>query len=74
MYDEKRNVWIDHRNTREYHRRKQLLKTVWIVLGLALLLVPPAIDIICGVFMLFLTISYLDEVPYEPDMLQENLD
>ncbi len=69
LYDEKQNRWLEHRQTQEYHLRKQWLKSMWIIVGLILILIPLGAQIIVGLFATFISFSLLDEKPYQQPRL-----
>jgi len=65
LYDEKRNRWIDHRQTHEYKVRKRNLRDLWIYGLLLSLLMPPGLQIVAVVLGVCLSFCYLDETPYK---------
>jgi len=67
IYNKKTNEWIRRDSTRQYRRRKNQLKNVWIGLGLFMLFIPPVAAVFLALFALFLSLSYLDETPYSPE-------
>jgi hypothetical protein len=64
LYDESNNAWIEHRKTEEYKRRKNQVKNAWIVVGIVLAMLPVGLCITFAVFLGFMSLSYLDELPY----------
>lgn len=69
IYDELSNEWIHHRNTAEYHRRKSNVRDIWLILIIAMLFLPAAINIITIFFAAFATLTYLDENNYAEEQL-----
>lgn len=67
IYDEKHNQWIDHRDTIEYKQRKRKLRDYWIIGLIAALLLAPGIQLVALFFGVFISLSYLDETPYQLD-------
>ena len=67
IYSEKNNQWIEHRDTSEYKRRKNRLRDYWTVGLLATLALPLGIQITVLFFGIFISLSYLDETPYQLD-------
>jgi len=67
IYDEKHNQWIDHRDTSEYKQRKRKLRDYWIIGLIAILLLIPGIQLAALFFGVFISLSYLDETPYQLD-------
>jgi len=67
IYSEKDNQWIDHRDTAEYQQRKRKLRNYWTAGLLATLALPPGIQIAALFFGIFISLSYLDETPYQLD-------
>jgi hypothetical protein len=67
IYNAKRNQWIDHRDTSEYRRRKQMLRDYWLIGLIPTLALPPGIQLATLFFGVFISLSYLDETPYQLD-------
>ncbi len=64
LYDEKLNLWIDHRTTDEYQQRKRTLRMIWSYGLLFSLLLPLGIQVTVLMFGICLSFCYLDETPY----------
>lgn len=64
LYDPKHNRWIHHRDTEEYRQRKSQLRNYWITGLLLSLVLPSGLQVALIIFAGFLSLSYLDELPY----------
>ncbi len=64
LYDPRQNRWIHHRHTAEYRQRKLQLRDYWIIGLLLSLTLPPGLQLAAIAFAGFLSLSYLDELPY----------
>jgi len=65
IYDEQRNEWIRHRDTGEYKLRKRQLRDYWTIGLLTILPLGVAVQISIIILAIFLSLSYLDETPYQ---------
>ena len=67
IYSEKHNQWIDHRDTNEYLQRKRKLRDYWTIGLLASLALPLGLQVAALFFGIFISLTYLDETPYQLD-------
>ncbi len=65
IYDEKNNRWITHRDTAEYQQRKRTLRDYWTLGLISILPFTPGIQITIVLLAVFVSLSFLDETPYQ---------
>lgn len=63
-FDSKTSRWIPLKSTREYKRKKQLLRNAWIIIGLLMWNAPLSAVLVLALLGTFLSFMFLDESQY----------